>query len=56
LKRAEFACSISHNDRVWDEDRLEAYEYRKALEADWEAEAQLAMDESEATSESKRKD
>jgi hypothetical protein len=41
---------------VWDEDKLEAYEYRKALEADWEAEAQLAMDESEATSESERRD
>jgi hypothetical protein len=30
---------------VWDEEKMEEYEYRKALEADWEAEAMLRSEE-----------
>jgi hypothetical protein len=41
---------------VWEEEKLEAYEQRKALEADWEAEAQQAADEAAAASERERKD
>lgn len=41
---------------VWDEDKMEEYEYRKALEADWKAEAQYALDEAGVTPETKKKD
>ncbi len=53
------ACSISKlyrvpisgggapkgTDLAWDEDKMKEYEYRKALEADWEAEAMIPPDD-----------
>ena len=32
---------------IWDDDKMEEYKYRKALEADWEAEAMARRDEDE---------